>query len=47
MELLKSSEFERMNVGASHTAKEIAQQPRLWNETKEIILYHRDRILSF
>ncbi len=47
MELLKSSEFERMNVGASHTAKEIAQQPRLWNETKEIILFNRDRILSF
>ncbi|WP_088043070.1 SIS domain-containing protein [Bacillus sp. EAC] len=47
MELLKSSEIERMNVGASHTAKEIAQQPRLWNETKEILLINRDRILSF
>ena len=47
MELLKSSEIERMNVGASHTAKEIAQQPRLWNETKEILLFNRDRILSF
>lgn len=47
MELLKSSEFERLNVGASHTAKEIAQQPRLWNETKEILLFYRDRILSF
>ncbi|WP_088072020.1 SIS domain-containing protein [Gottfriedia luciferensis] len=47
MELLKSNEVERMNVGASHTAKEIAQQPRLWNETKEILLFNRDRILSF
>jgi tagatose-6-phosphate ketose/aldose isomerase len=47
MELLKSSEIDRMNVGAIHTAKEIAQQPRLWNETKEILLSNRDRILSF
>ncbi|MEH7451385.1 SIS domain-containing protein [Gottfriedia acidiceleris] len=47
MELLKSSEYERMNVGASHTAKEIAQQPRLWNETKDILLFNRDRILTF
>ncbi|UPM54337.1 SIS domain-containing protein [Gottfriedia acidiceleris] len=47
MELLKSSEDERMNVGASHTAKEIAQQPRLWNETKDILLFNRDRILTF
>ncbi len=47
MELLKSSEYERMNVGASHTAKEIAQQPRLWNETKDILLFSRDRILTF
>ncbi len=47
MELLKSSEYERMNVGASHTAKEIAQQPRLWNETKDILLFNRDRILAF
>lgn len=47
MELLKSNEYERMNVGASHTAKEIAQQPRLWNETKDILLFNRDRILTF
>lgn len=47
MDLLKSSEIERMNVGASHTAREIAQQPRLWNETKEILLLNRDRILTF
>ncbi|MEH7609761.1 MULTISPECIES: SIS domain-containing protein [Bacillaceae] len=47
MELLKSSEYERMNVGANHTAKEIAQQPRLWNETKDILLFNRDRILTF
>ncbi|XRG78259.1 SIS domain-containing protein [Rossellomorea sp. GAMAL-10_SWC] len=47
MELLKSSEYERMNVGAGHTAKEIAQQPRLWNETKDILLFNRDRILTF
>ncbi|SFD80494.1 SIS domain-containing protein [Bacillus sp. UNCCL81] len=47
MELLKSSEYERMNVGASHTAKEIAQQPRLWNETKDILLFSRDQILTF
>jgi tagatose-6-phosphate ketose/aldose isomerase len=47
MELLKSSEYERMNVGASHTAKEIAQQPRLWNETKDILLFSRDRIHTF
>ncbi|MBP0723632.1 SIS domain-containing protein [Bacillus sp. RG28] len=47
MELLKSSEIDRKTVGASHTAKEIAQQPRLWNETKEILFSNRDRILSF
>ncbi|MFB7138407.1 SIS domain-containing protein [Gottfriedia sp. NPDC056225] len=47
MELLKASEHERMNVGASNTAKEIAQQPRLWNETKELILFNRDKIFSF
>jgi tagatose-6-phosphate ketose/aldose isomerase len=47
MELLKSNELERKNYGAVHTAKEIAQQPRLWKETFDILLHHRDQILQF
>ena len=47
MDLLKSNETVRMKVGAVHTAKEIAQQPRLWKETLEILLNNRERIIQF
>ncbi|MEH7481288.1 SIS domain-containing protein [Neobacillus drentensis] len=47
MELLKSNEFERKNFGAIHTAKEIAQQPKLWKETLELLLLNRENIIQF
>lgn len=47
MELLKSNELERNKYGAVHTAKEIAQQPRIWKETFEILMLHRDKIIHF
>lgn len=47
MELIQSNKWEPNDPGAIHTTREIAQQPRLWKETVEILLEHRDTLMKF
>ncbi|MFD2444354.1 SIS domain-containing protein [Bacillus sp. CGMCC 1.16607] len=45
--LLNANEVKRQKFGAVHTAKEIAQQPRLWKETFDLLLKERDTIIQY
>jgi tagatose-6-phosphate ketose/aldose isomerase len=45
MELLHSNKWN--HSGAVHTTREITQQPRLWNETFEIMLDHQHQLNQF
>ncbi|WP_404444306.1 SIS domain-containing protein [Sutcliffiella horikoshii] len=47
MEFIQTNKWDQNNPGAIHTTREIAQQPRLWKETVEILLKHRDTLMSF
>ncbi|MGM0921391.1 MAG: SIS domain-containing protein [Bacillota bacterium] len=47
MELLESNNLPPIHPSAIHTVREIAQQPRLWKETLELISGYSSKIMHF